>query len=379
LIDEVVAGTGRAPGMGGGAGAAPRAAIRDSFTPVGDRQTAWDPVCARQPDIDRPVAVWPYRWNETRCVHLRELLWTTIVLPPWDKVVDWNLGDEAAFEIVLPPKRPNVILVRPTGGMVGTDTNLTVIGDGTAPAGGFRGRRNVYSLLLRSFSTADPVLPNSVLYVNAPGQGLGWGGEDMPPPSPGVEMGIKNPGDAPATPGGGGSVKLSSDGVVAEARGGAVPEYIRAIPFDMAKMRFNDYQIFAGSETDASIAPVRVFHDGTFTYLDFGEDGRSDRMLQPVLFQVVDGIDSRVNTRISGPAGNILVAEAVGDFTLRNGERVVCIRYRREIPPPPDVVVGGGGAPAKESSPDRETVQRAKAAPGGRATESPPSNRGIMD
>jgi len=40
-----------------------------------------------------------------------------------------------------------------------------------------------------------------------------------------------------------------------------------------------------------------------------------------------------VNTRTRGKDGHIVIAEAVGDFTLRNGNKVVCIRQSDETLP----------------------------------------------
>jgi type IV secretory pathway VirB9-like protein len=83
-------------------------------------------------------------------------------------------------------------------------------------------------------------------------------------------------------------------------------------------------RMFARNEADTDIAPERIFEDGIFTYFDFGD--RSDSIARPVVHHLVDGVDTAVNTRTAGARGNILIAEAVGDFSLRNGNRVVCVR-----------------------------------------------------
>jgi type IV secretory pathway VirB9-like protein len=72
---------------------------------------------------------------------------------------------------------------------------------------------------------------------------------------------------------------------------------------------------------ERSIAPRRVFSDGVFTWFDYG--AKWDREDLPAVYRVVDGVDTPVNTRIKG---TMLVAEATGAFTLRNGQRVVCVR-----------------------------------------------------
>ena len=103
-------------------------------------------------------------------------------------------------------------------------------------------------------------------------------------------------------------------------------DYLRRIDFDLASLRWTDFEIQVPTADDAAIAPERVFHDGLFTFFDFGQ--RADSMERPVAHLVVDGVDSPVNTRTGGRHGSILIAEAVGDFTLRAGPRVVCVRYR---------------------------------------------------
>jgi hypothetical protein len=50
-----------------------------------------------------------------------------------------------------------------------------------------------------------------------------------------------------------------------------------------------------------------------------------------VVFQLIDGVETMVNTRTAGPKGNMIVAEAIGDFVLRNGRRIICV-YRSDGP-----------------------------------------------
>ena len=82
--------------------------------------------------------------------------------------------------------------------------------------------------------------------------------------------------------------------------------------------------MYAETIEDAEIAPERVFHDGVFTYLDFGDD--ADSVRRPVVHLIIDEIDTLVNTRSAGPTNNVTVVEAVGDLTLRNGQKIVCIK-----------------------------------------------------
>jgi type IV secretory pathway VirB9-like protein len=86
--------------------------------------------------------------------------------------------------------------------------------------------------------------------------------------------------------------------------------------------------MFEVNEGDRTIAPDYVYSDGVFTYFHFGTRAREIDL--PVVFRVVDGVETRVNTRTAGRFGEVLIAEARGDFTLRAGARAVCIRRKAE-------------------------------------------------
>lgn len=77
-----------------------------------------------------------------------------------------------------------------------------------------------------------------------------------------------------------------------------------------------DYE-FSGSE---NIAPIKVFDDGTFTYLEFGENNYE----LPAIYMVdSSGYEALVNYRI---VENYVVVEQVSSqFTLRSGADIVCI------------------------------------------------------
>ena len=84
---------------------------------------------------------------------------------------------------------------------------------------------------------------------------------------------------------------------------------------DLSKYNFN-YE-FAGSP---SIAPIKVFDDGVFTYMEF----KSNNAEIPAIFTVNEqGYEALVNFRI---IEEYLVIERVSaQFTLRSGGNVVCV------------------------------------------------------
>lgn len=331
LIDEMVGSEGGASGSG--------PAIQEPpATDIGEVQGAWDTICdgqARGPAT--PVSAWDYDEYEVRCLRVREHMPTLIVLPEWEEVIDIVNGDKASFKVGYLQTRKNVVAVETRGAMVGTDTTLTLIGSAVngaapgdpAPWGAEEGGRNVYSFYVRSYPVDAPEVTTVQVKVLA-----GRGGRRAGSTALTVERAADDPTqrarrEARRTEDDGGT-RAGGDGESeVYAPKDAPPEYLREIAFNVEQMRFEDYEIRPQDAESESIAPIRVFHDGVFTFMDFGEGngGRADRILAPVALEVVDQIDSKVNQRWTGPDGNILVVEAVGDFTLKNGQRVVCIRY----------------------------------------------------
>lgn len=84
---------------------------------------------------------------------------------------------------------------------------------------------------------------------------------------------------------------------------------------DLSKYNFN-YE-FSGSP---SIAPIKIFDDGEFTYIEF-EDKNAE---VPAIFSVNSaGYENLVNFRV---VDNYIVIEQVNSqFTLRSSEDIVCI------------------------------------------------------
>jgi type IV secretion system protein VirB9 len=78
-----------------------------------------------------------------------------------------------------------------------------------------------------------------------------------------------------------------------------------------------DYE-FSGSE---NIAPAKVFDDGEFTYMEFGN--RSSYELPAVYAVDNNGYESVVNYRVI--ENYMVVEQLASQFTLRNGFDIVCI------------------------------------------------------
>lgn len=84
---------------------------------------------------------------------------------------------------------------------------------------------------------------------------------------------------------------------------------------DLSLYNFN-YQ-YAG---EPAIAPVKVFDNGEFTYFQFPKKNAEI----PAIFSVdPDGFESLINFRAAGPY--IIVERVSPQFTLRNGDEIVCV------------------------------------------------------
>ena len=84
---------------------------------------------------------------------------------------------------------------------------------------------------------------------------------------------------------------------------------------DLSKYNFN-YE-FAGAP---AIAPIKVFDDGVFTYMEF----KTDNAEIPAIFAVNEqGYETLVNFRIVDEY--VVIEQVAGQLTLRSGGDVVCV------------------------------------------------------
>lgn len=258
---------------------------------VGAIQRAWD----NSPG-NAGVFVARYSPDQVYKIRVREFMTTTIVLPEWESIAKAVLGDAYGFKAE--QTQPHILVVR--SALAGADTTLTVIGES--------GR--VYPFYIRAEGYNSQNVPDVAVYVKAD--------RSADPPHP-TDAGVAKTGKFKK----GKAVAKEASTVEARNRGGVEdPDWLRAIPFDPSKLRF-DFTMTG----DKSIAPDRIFTDGIFTYFDYASDW--DESDLPVVYRVVDGVDTPVNTRSKG---KMLIAESAGAFTLRNGQRVICVRPVGYVP-----------------------------------------------
>ena len=263
---------------------------RDPSTPLGQIQDAWD-------EAPGNAGVYNVAYDPDKVIRLRvrKHMTTTIVFPEWETIGDIYLGD--TFVFVAEQTRPNILVTRVSHS--GADTSLTVVG---AQSG------HVYTFYLRAVGVNAREVPDVMVRVMAmpptPLQSSRWEGEGR-----GLSEEVQ---EAAADV----AAAASPVGAEPENVGLEDPDFLEAIEFDPAKLRF-DFNMSG----DRTIAPERVFSDGIFTYFDYGE--RWEETDLPAIYRVVDGIDTPQNVRYRG---SMIVVESAGAFTLRNGQRVVCVR-----------------------------------------------------
>lgn len=107
-----------------------------------------------------------------------------------------------------------------------------------------------------------------------------------------------------------------------------LPKYVKGYFNNNASIVFAPLNIFARAEEDKKIAPVRIWQDKDFTYLDFGENAHIRP--RPVVSLLVDGIESPVNTKTIGDNNQVIVVEAIGEFVLRHGQSLVCLKKNKK-------------------------------------------------
>lgn len=218
-----------------------------------------------------------YSQQEVIKLRLREFMTTTVVFPSWEKLDEIIIGDASTFEAS--QAKDNILLLKPKE-FIGADSNITVIGKSGL----------VYTFYVRSEGFNSENLPDLRVHVHVPGT--------IPvsfSPVPSTEEKTR-PGD---------SSKRESN-----------PNDSYPQKLEPRLDRLNFKWTMSG---DPSLAPQQVFSDGVRTWFNFGHTLEEQDL--PVIARVIDGIDTPVNTRLEG---TMIIAESVGIFTLRNGDRVIC-------------------------------------------------------
>lgn len=253
-----------------------------------------------------------YTWkaNSTFQIRLREFMQTIVVLPAGEKISGLVLGDGTNFAVKPIPGSTNrfVVWARDPG----ADTNLAIFGES--------GR--IYSFYLRIDDVHSTFLPDLIVYIMDDSQPY-----DMAQAGQ-TELGLSR-NHANTNAGASGQEKKTDEKECLDCKAEEYPaqqfarDYLRELPQTSGKQANTEYVMSKGSR---ELAPLAIFDDGYFTYFKFG-DGNLDSIKVPVIYQVVDGYDSLLNTRVEG---GYIVAETTNEkFTIRRGEKFLCIKNKK--------------------------------------------------
>jgi ComB9 competence protein len=287
--------------------------------PLGTTQDAWGQPTKNKANGQIAPGVVRFYWSPELImpIRIRDYMVTMIVLPEWESVSDVFIGESYYVQAAM--VRPNVVAVR--SGASGIDTSLTVVGTSG----------NLYTFYVRAESYNTKKITDINVFVDAPA------------PTPVADSGWLNGSStrlalfAPGTRGAG--VQTANlQGAAVEPLMAKGPANSGRPDLTSGRMIFN-MKMYEVHEGDRVIAPELVYTDGVWTYFDFRDKAKViDR---PVVYRIVDGVETRVNVRTTGVAGEILVAEAVGDFVLRNGDKQICVIRIRDDSEVVSAIVGG--------------------------------------
>jgi len=238
---------------------------REESPPLGAIQHAWD-------EAKEGAGVYRIYYNPNKTIRLvtREFMTTTVVFPSWEKIDEVVVGDQSNYQVLKP--KANIVLIRPVG-YVGIDSSITMLGESG----------HVYSFYIRTEGYNSRNISDIKINVHVP--------------APLFSDGYK-------------SKAQSFDASLAEKN-----DYLEAVAFDPANLDFN-----FSMRGDESIAPLRVFSDGVRTWFDYGK--KMGKQNLPTIYVVLDKVDTPVNV---SREGNRLVAQAIGSFTLKSGDKITCV------------------------------------------------------
>jgi type IV secretory pathway VirB9-like protein len=284
------------------------------LTSRGMLQKAWSDPLKNMGEGQTKPGYTRYVWSSDMVlpVRLRESMATLINFPAWEVIDSIWIGDQNSFAGEFPS--PNSLLLFTQPGMVGVDSNLIVFGRSG----------NRYAFYIRSEAYNTDRITNTVVDVVVPnmpsGNSSAGGVVSSSSSKPYWASGVRGASGAP-----GDSLNPTAGLNVAS---NAPKGWLEDIPVNPEKFRF-DIEVYLPNPSDIDIAPERVWHDDIFTYIDFGPKALA-MLERPIVNLIVQDSESPVGFRSRGPNGRLIVVEAVGDMVMRNGEKVVCLKLRRD-------------------------------------------------
>lgn len=265
-------------------------------------------VSKRRPGYVRYV----YNSQQAFPIRTREGMITTIKLPDGETISQAYAGDEAGFQVGLPT--PQTIVIK--ANFPGVDTNLIAYGESGA----------IYTFYLRSDPINASEISDFLVDVVEPGAAGSYYGSQMDRMSPDqlATYDARNPAQA--------AERVRDPYATLPDGKGRFAEYAEWTDFDPSTVR-QDLGVYVPRGKTGGTLPYRVFRDDRFTYIDYGPNA-SQLTEWPTPVIVIQGVEGPVGNRTAGPGGRMIVIEALGEFVLRNGQRMIVVKPRNTFTSP---------------------------------------------
>lgn len=286
----------------------------------GMQQKAWNNPLAHMGSGQTRPGYSRYNWTPDTVlpIRLREGMMTLINLPSWELIEKVHIGAPESFngEVV----SPNSMLLYADPSYLGVDGNMIIFGHS--------GNRYVFYLRSETFNT-DKITQSVVdVLVGPRWTPVADGGR--------LNVSVKNDTSVSSTASMpfaiGNNSGLRQGGVNASATSGvtanAADVWKNNVPVDPEGIKF-DLDMFLPNPDDVDIAPDNVWRDNIFTYIDLGPKALTMTQ-RPIVSLLVQDTEVPVGFRTRGANSRLIVVEAIGDLVLRNGQKVVCIKLRRD-------------------------------------------------
>ena len=295
------------------------------ITSLGMQQKAWNDPMQHMGEGQLKPGYSRYLWTPDVVlpIRLREGMMTLINMPAWELIEKVHIGSPESFggEIAA----ANSLLIYADPNYIGVDSNMIVFGRS--------GNRYVFYLRSETYNTDR--ITNSVVdimvgpnYTPVSAGGSSYGSSDV---SVSGVSGASGRGGAPGWAGKGNS--LTAGGAQNPTFGlntasNAPANWMEGIPVNPEDFRF-DIDVFIPNPDDIELAPERVWRDEIFTYIDLGEKALTMTQ-RPIVNLIVQGSEVPVGSRARGPNSRLIVVEGVGDMIMKNGQRIICLKMRRD-------------------------------------------------
>lgn len=279
-----------------------------SNKPLGLTQDAWNAKLRSRGEARTNPGYVRYIYNPANVfpIRTRESMITTIKLPDDEELLQAFAGDDQGFQVGI--ASPNSIAIKAL--FPGVDTNLVA----------YTKDGKIFTFYVRSEGYNSKNLSDFLVDVVMPGQGAMEGGQLTSENQ--VMQDARYPARAAER------VRDPYSSLTPDLRE-RYREYAEWSDFNPGTV-VQDLGVYVPRKEAGGTIPYRVFRDDRFTYVDYGPN--ATQMTEwPTPLIVVQGVEGPVGFRTAGPGGRMIVMEALGSFVLRNGQRTIVIKPRREV------------------------------------------------